>query len=170
MTIERTEEALTDLERPWGAIPFLKERDLATWQQYVLEFHQIYGHAVGAYPQTITEDQKKFRLSLIKEEVKELKKALAADDLVETYDACIDIIWVTLGLMVVSGMDAAPGFDVVRESNLSKLGEDGKPILSRGIEEDGYPVGKVLKGPNYVPPTEGLAKVLFMMGMDESEM
>jgi len=59
----------------------------------------------------------------------------------EAFDALVD-----------AGLDPQPFFDEVQRSNMSKLGEDGRPIHSRGVEIDGYPVGKVLKGPNYSPP------------------
>ncbi|MET0885977.1 MAG: hypothetical protein ABWX92_05950 [Mycetocola sp.] len=51
-----------------------------------------------------------------------------------------------------SGIDPQPFFDEVQRANMSKLGADGKPVHSRGMELDGYPKGKVLKGANYSPP------------------
>lgn len=51
-----------------------------------------------------------------------------------------------------AGIEAQPFFDEVQRANMSKLGADGKPIHSRGVELDGYPAGKALKGPNYVAP------------------
>jgi predicted HAD superfamily Cof-like phosphohydrolase len=54
--------------------------------------------------------------------------------------------------LVSAGIDPQPYFDEVQRANMSKLGADGRPIHSRGLEIDGYPEGKVLKGPNYSPP------------------
>lgn len=51
-----------------------------------------------------------------------------------------------------AGFDPRPFFDEVQRANMSKLGADGRPIYSRGVELDGYPEGKVLKGPGYSPP------------------
>lgn len=44
--------------------------------------------------------------------------------------------------------------DAIHESNMSKLGEDGKPIYREGDR-------KVLKGPNYKTPTSDLESLLF---------
>lgn len=54
--------------------------------------------------------------------------------------------------LVYAGIDPAPFFAEVQRSNMSKLGADGKPVISRGMREDRYPKGKVLKGPHYSPP------------------
>jgi len=127
-------------------------------QNGVLVFHQTYGAPVGDKPRALPEERKELRLGLIEEELQELRDALSGDDLVETADAAIDIVYVTLGLLVEMGVDAEPLFDEVQRSNMSKLGADGKPIISRGVELDGFPVGKVLKGPGYFRPD--LAAVL----------
>ena len=89
----------------------------------------------------------KLRLNLLQEEVDELKEALANGDTVEALDALTDIQYVLDGAYLSLGLhklkDAA--FSEVQRSNMSKLGEDGKPIRR---EED----GKILKGPNYFAP------------------
>lgn len=92
------------------------------------------------------------RVKLIQEELKELEEALWDQDLVESYDACLDILYVTLGTLVELGLKGGEGFEEVHASNMSKLGEDGKPVLSRGEDIDCTPLGKVLKGPNYFKP------------------
>jgi predicted HAD superfamily Cof-like phosphohydrolase len=133
-------------------------------QNDVRIFHQTYGQPVGLRPQMLPEGRKGLRFGLIREEVDELNTALLNNDPVETYDAAIDILYVTFGLLVEMGMDAQAGFDEVQRSNLSKLGADGKPILSRGVELDGFPKGKVLKGPGYFRPD--LAAVLRAQGLE----
>lgn len=134
-------------------------------QRGVLDFHETYGAYVGPNPQALPTDRVELRIGLIKEEfVDELIPALESGDALEAYDAALDIIYVTLGLLVEMGMDAEPGFDEVQRSNMSKLGADGLPIISRGIEQDGFPAGKVLKGPNYFKPD--LAKVLKNQGWE----
>lgn len=62
------------------------------------------------------------------------------------------IIMDCLRVLTLLGVDAQPFFDEVQRANMSKLGADGKPIHSRGIELDGFPAGKTLKGPNYRAP------------------
>lgn len=127
-------------------------------QAGVKKFHETYGAVVGETPRPLPEKRQDLRIKLIKEEFEELIEAIYNDDMVETYDACLDILYVTLGLLVEMGLDAEPGFDEVQRSNMSKLGADGLPIISRGMELDGFPEGKVLKGPNYFKPN--LAKII----------
>lgn len=133
-------------------------------QDDVRIFHTTYGQPVATEPQMLPDNRKQLRLGLIAEELQELEEAFDNDDPVEAYDAAIDILYVTFGLLVEMGMDAQPGFDEVQRSNLSKLGADGKPIISRGEEFDGFPVGKVLKGPGYFRPD--LREVLRRMGLE----
>jgi len=83
-------------------------------------------------------------LNLIKEEVKELAEAISADDTVEQLDALIDILVVTIGAIHSAGFDAEGAWKEVMSTNFAKIGKDGK-VRKR---ED----GKVLKGPDWVPP------------------
>ncbi len=55
-----------------------------------------------------------------------------------------DLVFVCYQLAAAFGYDLDTAMDRVFESNMSKLGEDGKPIYRSD--------GKVLKGPNYKPP------------------
>ena len=84
------------------------------------------------------------RLDLINEEYKELRDAVEADDIVEVADALTDMLYVVYGMGHAFGINLDLAFNNVHASNMSKMGEDGKPIY----RED----GKVLKGPNYFPP------------------
>ena len=84
------------------------------------------------------------RISLIEEELSELKNAIKENDLKETIDALTDILYVTYGAGHAFGVDLDKCFNEVQKSNMSKLGEGGKPIYN----ED----GKVMKGPNYFKP------------------
>ena len=73
-------------------------------------------------------DRVPVRVELIREEFEdELIPALMRSDLVETVDACIDLLYVVYGLLVEMGVNATPLFEEVQASNMSKLGEDGKP-------------------------------------------
>lgn len=122
-------------------------------QNQVEEFHRAMGQPVGDRPRMLPEGRKKVRVELIREEfIDELIPALASDDYVETVDAAIDILYVTYGLLVEMGVDAQPLFDEVQRSNMSKLGEDGQPIIAGPNDPDGIFPGRVKKGPNYSRP------------------
>ena len=84
------------------------------------------------------------RVSLIKEELDELIEAINKKDLVEVADALTDILYVTYGAGHAFGINLDECFEEVQNSNMSKLGEDGKPIYNE--------FGKVMKGPNYFKP------------------
>ena len=84
------------------------------------------------------------RLSLIQEELDELKKAIQDKDIVEVADALTDILYVTYGAGHAFGIDLDQCFNEVQNSNMSNLGDDGKPIYNEN--------GKVMKGPNYFKP------------------
>ena len=86
----------------------------------------------------------KLRIDLIKEELEELTQAMNDKNLLEVADALTDILYVTYGAGHAFGIDLDKCFDEVQNSNMSKLGEDGKPIYNES--------GKVMKGPNYFKP------------------
>lgn len=105
---------------------------------------QAFGQAtpdIPAFPDPATVE---LRVELIEEELEELTHAIAMKDLVGVADALTDILYVTYGAGIAFGLDLNECFYEVHSSNMSKLGEDGKPIY----RED----GKVLKGPRYRPP------------------
>lgn len=141
---------------------------LEEFQAMVEKLHIVLGHPAPREPRALPLERAELRIALIREEFEdELIPAIMAGDAVETYDAALDILYVTFGLLVEMGMDARPGFEEVQRANMSKLGEDGKPIISRGIELDGFPAGKGLKGPNYSPPD--LARILKEMGYNNGQ-
>ena len=84
------------------------------------------------------------RYDLIREELDELKDAIGNKDLKEVADALTDILYVTYGAGHAFGINLDKCFEEVQNSNMSKLGEDGKPIYNDK--------GKVMKGPNYFKP------------------
>jgi predicted HAD superfamily Cof-like phosphohydrolase len=93
---------------------------------------------------TFNKDQFNMYVSLIDEEFRELAVAIHDNDQVETLDALIDILVVTIGAIHSAGFDAEGAWKEVMRSNFSKVGEDGK-VRKR---ED----GKVLKPIGYSPP------------------
>ena len=84
------------------------------------------------------------RYDLIKEELEELKSAIDNNDIKEVADALTDILYVTYGAGHAFGINLDKCFTEVQNSNMSKLGLDGKPIFNEK--------GKVMKGPNYFKP------------------
>tara|TARA_B100001123_G_scaffold59134_1_gene63816 strand:- start:334 stop:708 length:375 start_codon:yes stop_codon:yes gene_type:complete len=84
------------------------------------------------------------RFDLIKEELSELEQAMKEKNLKEIADALTDILYVTYGAGCAYGIDLDKCFKEVQRANMSKLGNDGKPIFNEK--------GKVMKGPNYKEP------------------
>jgi predicted HAD superfamily Cof-like phosphohydrolase len=89
-------------------------------------------------------DQFDLYVSLIDEEIRELYEAITAHDKVETLDALVDILVVTIGAIHSMGSDAEGAWKEVMATNFAKIGEDGK-VRKR---ED----GKVLKPQGWQPP------------------
>lgn len=127
------------------------------------EFHDVMGIETASSPRAIPQADIPVVIELIREEFQdELIPALLRGDVVEIYDAALDILYVTYGLLNRAGMDAEPGYDEVQASNMSKLGEDGLPIIAGENDPDGTFPGRVKKGPNYFKPN--LARVLREQG------
>ena len=114
--------------------------------QQLWDFQSAYNSTRNTKPTLIEPDDYYLRYRLGKEELLEYLDACNNDDLVEITDALADQLYILLGTMVAHGMQdiIEDVFNEVHRSNMSKLGENGKPIY----RED----GKVLKGPNYSPP------------------
>jgi predicted HAD superfamily Cof-like phosphohydrolase len=111
---------------------------------------KTFGQEVKDNPSFSTDKINKLRLDLIKEELSELTEAMNNKDLLEVADALTDILYVTYGAGHAFGIDLDKCFEEVQNSNMSKLGNDGKPIYNDN--------GKVMKGPNYFKPD--LKKIL----------
>ncbi len=110
----------------------------------VQKFMKIFGQEVKLKADFPDERIQTLRISLIEEELLELKEAIKNKDIKEVADALTDILYVTYGAGHAFGINLDKCFDEVQKSNMSKLDENGKPIFN----ED----GKVLKGPNYFKP------------------
>ena len=112
--------------------------------QKVKMFMQTFGQEVKLKPSFSTEKINDLRYNLIKEELEEFKQAIDNKDLLEVADALTDILYVTYGAGHAFGIDLDKCFEEVQNSNMSKLGDDGKPIYNDS--------GKVMKGPSYYKP------------------
>ena len=115
--------------------------------EQVQEFHETYGLPVRSKPDISDPQTNELRINLLAEELEELQEALEQGDIVEVLDALTDLQYVLDGAYLSFGLHDVKkaAFDEVHASNMSKLGEDGKPIRREGD-------GKVLKGPNYWAP------------------
>lgn len=114
--------------------------------EMVKEFHEVFNHPVTKSPLVSNIPLCKLRHSLIEEELGELMTAMAAWDEVGTFDALCDLQYVLDGAFLSLGYYRMKddGMAEVHRSNMSKLGEDGKPIR----RDD----GKIMKGPNFSKP------------------
>ena len=110
-------------------------------------FMKTFGQEVKTKSVLSSEKINSLRISLISEELDELKKAISDNDILEVADALTDILYVTYGAGHAFGINLDKCFNEVQDSNMSKLGEDGKPIYNE--------FGKVMKGPNYFKPNLG---------------
>ena len=107
-------------------------------------FMLTFGQEVKTKASFSDEKTNQLRLDLIAEELDELKNAMESKDLLEVADALTDILYVTYGAGHAFGIDLDKCFEEVQSSNMSKLGENGKPIYNES--------GKVMKGPDYFKP------------------
>ena len=120
---------------------------------HVEKFHDTFGIPNEYTPKaTISNDLIDLRFKLMAEENEDYLEAAKNGDLVEVADALGDMMYILCGTILSHGMQhkIEEVFEEIQRSNMSKLGEDGKPIY----RED----GKVLKGPNYFKPN--IAKII----------
>ena len=110
----------------------------------VKKFMKTFGQEVKEKAEFPNDKITSLRYELINEELDELKLAIEKKDIKEVADALTDILYVTYGAGHAFGINLDKCFDEVQNSNMSKLGLDGKPIYNEK--------GKVMKGPNYFKP------------------
>lgn len=132
----------------------------------IRHFHRKFGHPEPMIPCVATDDSQNFalRTTLHSEELAELVEAVNRDandidpNVFNIVKEACDLIVVAVGTLVTYGWDLDEAFAEVHRSNMSKLGEDGKPIY----RED----RKILKGPNY-QPADMQAVYRRMIGIEE---
>ena len=113
----------------------------------VAAFHNAFGVGMANTPVgNISKEINELRHKLMAEENNEYLEGANTNDLVEVADALGDMLYILCGTILSHGMQhiIEEVFDEIQDSNMSKLGADGKPIY----RED----GKVMKGPNYRRP------------------
>ena len=124
------------------------------YEKKALAFHKAFD---GIFDQPLSVPLLELRKALLSEEMRELFAEVdrAIADIQETgavtpgtcaamLKEMADVQYVLSGTSAVFGLPMQQVFDRVHDSNMSKLGADGKPILRAD--------GKILKGPNYRPP------------------
>jgi predicted HAD superfamily Cof-like phosphohydrolase len=109
-------------------------------------FHNAFAQENGKWPRPLEKDEYDLRYKLMAEENYEYLEACEANSLVEIADALGDQLYILCGTILKHGMQHVieDVFDEIQASNMSKLGDDGKPVL----RDD----GKILKGPGYFRP------------------
>ena len=112
--------------------------------ELVGDFMEAFNQRVEIEPTWPDFNTRELRLELIQEEMDELTQAVDDRDMVQIADALTDILYVVYGTGHAFGIDLDECFKEVHDSNMSKLGDDGKPLH----RED----GKVMKGPGYFEP------------------
>ena len=121
--------------------------------ELVGDFMEAFGQEVQFEPTWPDFNTRELRLELIQEELDELSDAIADRDMIQIADALTDLLYVVYGAGHTFGIDLDECFQEVHRSNMSKLGENGRPIH----RED----GKVMKGPGYFEPDlEGILGAL----------
>ena len=110
----------------------------------VKKFMETFGQEIKEKAEFPNEKITALRYDLIKEELQEFQDAINKKDIKEVADALTDILYVTYGAGHAFGINLDKCFEEVQNSNMSKLGSDGKPI-----DND---KGKVMKGPKYFKP------------------
>lgn len=111
--------------------------------QDVKDFQTAVGQNVGTKPEFPNGKERKLRMDLMLEEVKEYMESEENEDLENLAKELADIIYIVCGTAVSYGIPLDRVFEEVHRSNMAKL-VDGKPIR----RED----GKILKPEGWMPP------------------
>ena len=113
----------------------------------VKEFQTAFGQPVANRLNMLTSERCDLRHRILQEEVNELYSALFYNNHVEVADAIIDCIYILLGTAIevgITGEQLEQCFAEVHRSNMSKLDDNGQPVLRQD--------GKITKGANYSAP------------------
>lgn len=133
-----------------------QEQGRMTSFEQVGEFHRAFGVPALDVPAIPDQARIDLRFEIIREELRELIEAIERRDMVAIADGLGDLRYVVDGTAHEFGIPLDKVSDAIHRANMSKLGADGKPIY----RED----GKVLKGPNFVPPEKEIAAILRAAG------
>ena len=124
-------------------------KDLETFQK---SFNSVY----NTEPTLLKEEDWKLRYKLSLEELDEYKEACEQGNIVEIFDAILDRLFLAFGDAVSHGLQdkLIDGFNEVVRSNISKLDNNGKPIINGedNVWDESRPKGKILKSKNFFEP------------------
>lgn len=138
------------------------------WASDVREFHETFGHLIGDKPKLLDPDLQEARYGFLKEEMKELRDAIDAGDLVEQVDALLDICYFAVGELVCLGAPINEAWDEVQRSNMAKRNPDGTvskhPVTGKVIKPKGWKapdLAKVLRSAGWRKPRTKAKKTSF---------
>lgn len=122
----------------------------------VSEFQKAFGQQVCNTPTLVSESLSSLRFLLMEEENNEYIQACIDNDLIEVADALADQLYILCGTILSHGMQdiIEKCFNEVQRSNMSKLDDDGFPIINgeKGVLDETRPLGKILKSSNFSEP------------------
>ncbi len=122
----------------------------------VIKFNEAFYLPVGVRPRLINSEDFTLQFKLAQEENIEYLEECNNKDLVEIADALGDQLYILLGTIIKHGLQdkIEPIFNEIHRSNMSKLDDDGKPVINgkNGVHDPTKPIGKVLKSKNYFKP------------------
>ena len=122
----------------------------------VTQFQKAFGQNVSEAPTLISKEKAELRYKLGLEELNEYQDAVEAGDLIEVADSLTDQLYILCGTILEHGMQniIEDCFREVQRSNMSKLDDNGKPIINgeNGVYDSTRAMGKVLKSSNFSEP------------------
>ena len=120
------------------------------------QFQRAFNSTHNTSPTLLSEEDYVLRFKLLQEENEEYLEACRNNDKVEILDALADQLYIVLGSIVSHGMQHVieKAFDEVQDSNMSKLDDEGLPIINgeNGVWDESRPKGKILKSKNFFEP------------------
>ena len=120
------------------------------------KFQRAFNSTYNTSPTLLSEEDYVLRFKLLQEENEEYLEACRNNDKVEILDALTDQLYIVLGSIVSHGMQhiIEKAFSEVHNSNLSKLDDEGLPIINgeNGVWDESRPKGKILKSQNFFEP------------------
>ncbi len=142
---------------------------MADYIKKVEEFHRTFGAPVLEKPQIPSKERCELRITLLQEELDELKEAIANNDIVEVADALGDLQVILSGSILEFGMGEKfdQVFDDIHQSNMSKActsQQEAIETLLHYKDKDGTEGYYVEKDGKWIVYRKGDDKVLKSIG------